>query len=77
MGTAYTATFSVTGGTGPYTYSKVSGTLPPGLTLGTSTGKLTGTPTTAGTYSITIKVVDSKGNSDTVTCTVIVIALAR
>ena len=74
VGTAYTATFSVTGGTGPYTYSKVSGTLPPGLTLGTSTGKLTGTPTTAGTYSITIKVVDSKGNSDTVTCTVIVIA---
>ena len=55
VGTAYTATFTVTGGTAPFTYSKDSGTLPPGLTLGTSTGKLTGTPTTAGTYTFTIK----------------------
>jgi hypothetical protein len=74
VGTTYSATFSVTGGTAPYTFSKVSGTLPPGLTLGASTGKLTGTPTTAGTYTFTIKVVDSKGNSDTATCTVIVAA---
>jgi hypothetical protein len=36
-----------------------SGSLPPGLTLAASTGILAGTPTTAGTYSFTLKVTDS------------------
>ena len=36
-------------GTG--TYAVQAGTLPPGLTLNASTGAITGTPTTAGTYS--------------------------
>ncbi len=53
---------TVTGGTAPYTYSIV-GTLPPGLTLNTSTGAVTGTPTAAGTF--TVKVTDAVGNSST------------
>ena len=74
-GTAYTAIMKATGGTGPYTYSIASGSsLPAGLTLNTSTGVISGTPTTAGTYTFTAKVVDSKGNSDTDTCTIVVIA---
>jgi hypothetical protein len=72
VGASYSASFTVTGGTGPYTYSIVSGALPAGLTLGSSTGKITGTPTTAGTYTFTTKVVDSKGNSDTSICTIVV-----
>lgn len=35
----------------PFTYSLQAGTLPAGLTLNTSTGAITGTPTTAGTQS--------------------------
>ena len=35
---------------------------------------MTGTPTTAGSYTFTSKVVDSKGSTDTATCTIVVIA---
>ena len=38
---------STTGFTGPITYSITGGTLPPGLTLNTTTGVISGTPTTA------------------------------
>jgi hypothetical protein len=72
-GTGYSATMSVTGGTPNYTYSIVSGSLPPGLTLNGSTGAISGTPTTAGTYQFTSKVVDSKGKSDTAICTIVVV----
>lgn len=40
-------------------YSLVSGSLPPGMTLSTTTGEITGTPTTAGSYPLTIQLVDS------------------
>ncbi len=39
------------------------GTLPPGLTLHSSTGHVTGTPTTTGTYPVTITVTDNAGFS--------------
>ena len=55
---AYTETFTAAGGSGTYTWSKISGTLPPGLTLSPS-GSLTGTPNTAGTYNFTVQAVDS------------------
>ena len=49
---------TVTGGVAPYMFSIV-GTLPAGLTLNTSTGAVTGTPTAAGTF--TVKVTDAVG----------------
>ena len=60
-GTAYSATFSATGGTLPYTWSLASGNLPSGLTLGGTTGVILGTPTraTAGTYTFMVNVTDS------------------
>jgi hypothetical protein len=51
-------TGAVTGGTPPYTFS-ILGTLPPGLTLNTSTGAITGTPTATGTWSV--EVTDANG----------------
>ncbi len=54
---------TVTGGTPPYTFSIGSGTLPAGLTLNTTNGAVTGTPTAAGTF--TIKVTDSLGATGT------------
>jgi hypothetical protein len=56
-GTAYSQSFTASGGTPPYTYSTTS-TLPDGLTL-SSAGVLSGTLTTAGTYSFTITATDS------------------
>ena len=70
---AYTDQLTVTGGTSPFTWSVASGTRPPGLTLNASTGLLSGTPTTAGTYSFTVKVTDSSGLSDTAPLTVTII----
>ena len=65
----YSSSLVASGGVAPYTYSIASGSLPPGLTLNTSTGAITGTPTTAGAFNFTAKVVDSSGNTgfDTVT----------
>ena len=58
VGTAYSATLQASGGTGTYTWSIDSGNLPDGLTLNTSTGEITGTPTTANTYNFTVQLSD-------------------
>lgn len=46
-------------GTGSITYAVSSGALPPGVSLNPSTGELSGTPTTAGTYTFTIGATNS------------------
>jgi hypothetical protein len=57
-GTAYSQALSGVGGTGPYTFAITAGTLPPGVTL-SSAGLLSGTPTSAGSYSFTVTATDS------------------
>jgi hypothetical protein len=64
---AYSATLAATGGTTPYSWSIVSGQLPPGLALTASTGQITGMPTTAGQFSFTIQVQNSSANPATAT----------
>ncbi|MFA7249106.1 MAG: Ig domain-containing protein [Dehalococcoidia bacterium] len=65
VGTAYSQTLAATGGTMPYTWSVIAGGLPVGLTLNTSTGVISGTPTTIGTMSFTVQVADSAAHGDT------------
>jgi large repetitive protein len=73
VGVAYSNQLTVTGGTSPFTWSVSAGSLPPGLALGASTGLLSGTPTSAGTFSFTVKVTDHAGLSATepVTMTIV------
>ena len=55
----------VTGSTAPLTFSIVTGALPAGLALNTTTGLVSGTATTASSGTVSIKVVDSNGDEDT------------
>ncbi len=55
--TAYNATLTATGGTGPITFSVSSGSTPPGINLDPS-GAITGSPTTEGTYLFTVTATD-------------------
>lgn len=66
VGTAYSETLSTSGGTSPYTYSLQSGSLPAGCTL-SSGGVISGTPTTAATYTFTVLVTDANGITGTQT----------
>ncbi len=57
-GTAITpVTHTATGGTTPYSWSATG--LPPGLSINGTNGTISGTPTTAGSYSVTVTVTDS------------------
>lgn len=60
VGNAYDATFVATGGQGPYSYHVQAGRLPPGISLDTATGRMSGTPTAAGTWpDIVVQVSDA------------------
>jgi hypothetical protein len=62
VGAAYSQTLSASGDT-PITWS-VTGSLPAGLSLNTSTGAITGTPTTPGASSFTITATNAAGSDD-------------
>ena len=63
VGQAYSFSFVEAGGTAPFTWAKVSGTLAAGLTFNAPAGTITGTPTNAETDSIVVSVTDSATNS--------------
>src|SRR5713101_7700990 len=60
----YNAVLSVSGGTSPYQFKVAQGVLPPGLALNSSTGAITGTPTTKGMYYFKVVVTDLPGTDD-------------
>src|SRR5262249_15446387 len=55
----YFSSIGTSGGTPPYTFKLNSGKLPPTLTLNAATGEISGTPTTGGTFTFSVKVTDS------------------
>ncbi|WP_027346267.1 M4 family metallopeptidase [Hamadaea tsunoensis] len=57
VGTATSLALSAAGGATPYTFSATG--LPAGLTVNAASGVVSGTPTTAATYSVTAKVTDN------------------
>ncbi len=59
---SYSATLTASGGTPPYVWAIVSGSLPTGLSLTSSTGVISGIPTTTGTFSFTVQGSDSAGS---------------
>jgi large repetitive protein len=72
VGGAYALGFGFSGGAAPYTWSVASGSLPPGLALtspyatsGDNNSQLSGTPTTAGTYTFTMRLSDYDGQQAT------------
>jgi hypothetical protein len=73
-GVAYSVQFLRTGGTGPFTWAVVAGTLPPGLALGTAHGFLNGTPVLAGTYTFTVQVTDANGLTATLACSLTIVS---
>src|ERR1700733_4789702 len=66
VGVPYNATIGVSGGTAPYTCVQTGGSLPAGLSLSSSC-VVSGTPTTAGTSTMTVKATDSGSPALTIT----------
>ena len=62
---APTESLVASGGTGSYTWTVPTGSLPPGLSMSSSTGLISGVPTVSGGYSFTVQVTDTGGQSTT------------
>ena len=60
-GAPYASALAASGGVPPYTYSITAGSLPAVLLLSSTTGSITGIPTSGGTFSFTASATDSTG----------------
>jgi len=61
VGAQYNATVNAAGGLQPYSWSIISGSLPPGLNLNNNnTLTISGQPTATGTYNFTLQVTDNE-----------------
>jgi hypothetical protein len=61
VGIAYSTTLTATDDSGVVTYSVISGAIPTGLSLNTSTGVISGTPITRQNFSFAIRASDPNG----------------
>ena len=65
VGQSVSTSLAASGGTTPYTWSISAGALPAGISLNASSGALSGTPTSAGTATLTAVVTDANSQSGT------------
>jgi Ice-binding-like/Putative Ig domain len=72
VGIAYSQALSATGGTGPYTFIVTSGTVPAGLNV-SAAGILSGTATSAGSFSFGVTATSAGACTGVQTITVIVL----
>ena len=63
VGVAYSTSLVAAGGSEPYSWEIATGSLPGALNLNLSTGVISGTPTSAGNYTFTIKVTDNSNDN--------------
>ena len=69
QGVFYSQTLTVSGGSGTVTFTLASGSLPAGLSL-SSSGTISGTPTTVQTTTFTVYATDTSGSTGTQTFTI-------
>ncbi len=62
VGDSYSLALQASGGQPPYTWSRIEGSIPPGLTL-TPKGVLSGKPTSAGSYRFQVRARDAAQNA--------------
>jgi len=72
VGTPYSTTLQITGGTPPYHFTVTSGQLPDGLHVG-SDGTIAGTPRHAGTYDFSIGIGDRWQTATVATFSIVVV----
>jgi hypothetical protein len=56
--TSFAQSITASGGTAPYAFTLVSGSLPPGLSMA-GDGSVSGTPTALGSYTVTVRATDA------------------
>ena len=71
VGSVYNQTLALAGGSGTFTWSVSTGTLPGGITLN-SAGSLSGTPSAPGTFTFTVSIAGGAGQSATKSLTITV-----
>lgn len=69
-GVAYSQTIQTSGGVAPLAFTITSGALPTGLSIGASSGLISGTPSATGTFNFTVEVEDADLFTDTQAYTV-------
>lgn len=72
VGTTYAEVLSGSGGTQPYRWSVISGSLPAGLQLDAQAGAISGQTTKTGSYPFSIQLADAKGATATQALTLVV-----
>lgn len=77
VGVAYSHLLAASGGTPPYAWSIIRGTLPSGLQVNRTLGTVTGTTLTPGTFQFTLQASDSRGSLGQKDCSLRVVASLR
>jgi len=72
LGVAYDATVTATHGVAPYTWTLLDGALPPGLTLDSGSGSISGIPTGEGEFPFAVGVTDSIYQVSELSCSLVV-----